>query len=170
MRRLLGSFLVLGLAALAFGGPAAGPRYAAPDLLYFEKSIAADLHERCAGCHSDPEMGAGYSLAPLDDIERPDPAILLKNFRATLKHLDPERPDESALLRKVLGGGGHPELYRSRTTRDYERLQHFAMGATTKNRPPEAIVQKRYDARVGQKVEIDGTLSADPDGSAIRYG
>ena len=161
---LLGGLGLLG--AAAFATP---PRYAAPDLLFFEKSVSHDLHERCASCHSDPEMAAGFSLTPYADVERPDPAVVLKNFRAAVKFVDPERPGESPLLQKGMGAGGHPELYRSRAARDFEQLQHFAMGATLKNRPPSAIVQKRYVTRAGTQLELDGTLSADPDQSKLQY-
>ncbi|MHC4959062.1 MAG: hypothetical protein ACYTGN_11880 [Planctomycetota bacterium] len=160
---------VLGAAAALAGPTRSG--YGSPDLLYFERSVAGDLNTHCASCHSDPDMASKFYLAPLDDLENPDRKILLRNFRAAIRHVDPEAPDLSRLLKKALGEGGHPggAAYKSRTTRAFERLQHFALGATLRNRPPEAIVQKRYDCRVADDLQIDGTLSGDPDGNPLHF-
>lgn len=170
VQRLGGLILALAAATLAWAAPPEGPRFGAPDLLFFEQAVAADLNSRCASCHSDPEMATRFLLTPLDDLERPSRAILLKNFRAVVAFVDPENPGESRLLKRALGEDGHPggPLYQ-RSKRAFERLQHFVMGATLRDRPPEAIVQKRYDARVGEELELDGTLSGDPDGKRLEY-
>jgi len=162
---------------LALSAAAAPPRPrvesapAAPDLLFFEQKVAADLHIRCASCHSDPEMAGRFLLKPLGDVARPDRAVLLANFRASLRFVDPRDPAASSLLRKSLGGDRHGggALFRSMASPDYRRLLEFAMGATLDNRPPEAILTKRLELEVGQEVALDGSLSGDPDGNAITY-
>jgi len=87
---------------LALGGFAsAGPARelpAGPDLFYFQDHLATDLHQRCAGCHSDPESAGRFFLQPLDSLTRPDRSIVLKNYRATLAFLDPDAPKRSPLL------------------------------------------------------------------------
>jgi len=170
MRRSGMILLTLAGAALTFAAPER-PRPAAPDLLFFTKEVAGDLHARCAGCHCDPESGGRYHLRPLDDAPRPARESVLANYRATLALLDAESPAESLLLRKALGEASHAggAIYTSRTSKDFLNLLHFAMGATLDNRPPAAIVQKRYETGVGQDLQIDGTLSGDPDGNPLTY-
>jgi len=142
-----------------------------PDLFYFQRHLAAELHQKCASCHSDPESAGRFLLKPLDSLTRPDRAIVLGNYRAALEFLDADAPQRSPLLMKPQGldahGGG--ELIRATGSGTYEKLLAFAMGATLDNRPPEAILPRRIDARVDRPVDIDGTLSGDPDGSPIRY-
>jgi hypothetical protein len=161
---------LLGLSAVAFAAPL---RQAptGPDLFYFQRHLAAELHQKCAGCHSDPESAGRFFLEPLDSLTRPDRKIVLQNYRATLAFLDADSPSRSALLRKPRGADAHGggELIRSTGSGTYERLLHYAMGATLGNRPPEAIVPKRINARVGRAVDLDGTLSGDPDGSPLSY-
>jgi len=169
--RISGFVLIVAIAAVTSADPVrpeAVPQYAAPDLLFFARHLAADLHERCAGCHSDPEMAGSFSLAPLDDLERPDRTIVLRNFRQVVRFVDASNPAESKLVRNPLGESGHSEFY-SVSERSYQTLLHFAMGATVDNRPPEAIVQKRYDVTVDQALQIDGTLSGDPESRDLRY-
>ncbi|MHC4973147.1 MAG: hypothetical protein ACYTG3_12525 [Planctomycetota bacterium] len=158
------------MAALTWAAPGR-PRSAAPDLLFFTREIAGDLHARCAGCHSDPESGGRLHLRLLGDPKRPARAELLANYRAVLPFLDADAPHESLLLRKALGEANHAggAIYTSRTSRDFQNLLHFTMGATLDNRPPEAIVQKRYEFGVGQDLAIDGTLSGDPEGDPLTY-
>ncbi|MDH3592399.1 MAG: hypothetical protein OER88_11000, partial [Planctomycetota bacterium] len=112
-----------------------------------------------------------FRIEPLKILRDPDRAVVLRNFRSTLAQLDAESPGESPLLVKPLGGNGHPggALYDSRGNKDYANLVHFALGATNRNRPPEAIMQKRYRARVGAPTAIDGTLSGDPEGDDLTY-
>ncbi|MHC4137578.1 MAG: hypothetical protein ACYTDU_04515 [Planctomycetota bacterium] len=170
MRRSGLALLTLAVTALTFAAPGP-PRSAAPDLLFFAREISGDLHARCAGCHSDPESAGRLLLRPLGDPKRPARAEVLANYRATLSFLDAEAPAESLLLRKALGEANHTggAIYTSRTSHDFLNLLHFAMGATLGNRPPEAIVQKRYETGVGRDLEIDGTLSGDPEGDPLTY-
>ncbi|MHC4340969.1 MAG: hypothetical protein ACYSX0_12250 [Planctomycetota bacterium] len=171
MRLVGATFLVIAAAALTFAEAESAPEFGAPDLLFFERIVASELHARCAGCHSDAEAaGARFFLVPLDDFDRPARSLVLKNYRACLPLIDPDEPANSKLLRKALGADSHGggALYRP-TGRTYEALLHFAMGATAGNRPPEAIVQKRYDCAAGEELELDGTLSGDPEGDPIRY-
>jgi hypothetical protein len=158
------------VAALTFAAPGP-PRSAPPDLLFFAREIAGDLHARCAGCHSDPESGGRLQLRLLGDPKRPARAEVLANYRAVLPFLDADAPAESLLLRKALGDVNHAggAIYTSRTSKDFQNLLHFTMGATLNNRPPEAIVQKRYESGVGRDLEIDGTLSGDPEGDPLTY-
>jgi len=161
---------LLGLGAVALAAPM---RHAptGPDLFYFQHHLAAELHQRCAGCHSDPTSGGRFFLEPLDSLTRPDRGIVLKNYRAVLAFLDPDAPSRSPLLRKPQGADAHGggELIRATGSGTYEKLLHFAMGATLDNRPPEAILPRRIEVRVGQAADIDGTLSGDPDGSPLTY-
>ncbi|MHC4939209.1 MAG: hypothetical protein ACYTHK_09600 [Planctomycetota bacterium] len=161
---------LLGLGALAFAGPVRDTP-TGPDLFYFQRHLAADLHQKCAGCHSDPESAGRFFLAPLDSLTRPDHKLVLKNYRATLAFLDAEEPERSALLRKPRGADAHGggELITSTGSAIYERMLYFAMGATLDNRPPEAIVPRRINAQVGRETDLDGTLSGDPDGSPLSY-
>ncbi len=161
------ALLVIGLAAASFAAPPLSAP-AAPDLLYFERHLAADLNQRCATCHSDPEMADHFAFEPLAGADR---GPLLRNFRSVLGFLDPDDPARSPLLRHALGMEGHPggALYASTTRADYEALLHFAMGATLSNRPPEAILPKRILAKVGEQVRIDGSLSGDPEGAELGY-
>ena len=166
--------LALGLAALAGPPPVKARRAepaAAPDLLFFSSKVAADLHSRCASCHSDPELAGRYLLQPLDDLRDPDARILKANFRASLEQLDPANPGESPLLTHALGGNGHPggALYSSDRAADYVALLHFALGATLSNRPPEAIVQRRLEGVAGEPVRLDGGLSGDPEGGELAF-
>ncbi|MHC4547148.1 MAG: hypothetical protein ACYTEZ_00085 [Planctomycetota bacterium] len=172
MGRSGSAILVLTAAILTFGAPTRpGREPAPPDLLFFSQRIAGDLHARCAGCHSDPESAGRYLLEPLDDLVRPDRGQLIRNYRATLGFLDPEAPGESPLLKRALGEAGHPggAIYTSVNSRDFQALRHFAMGATLDNLPPEAIVQQRYEARVGTDLAIDGSLSGDPEESPLAF-
>jgi len=157
-------------AALAVAAPAPRSGPAAPDLLFFSRRVAADLHTHCAGCHSDPESSGSYRLAPLDNLVRPSRELLLKNYRATLAFLDPVRPERSLLLRKARGAAGHGGgALLTRGSRDYVALVQLAQGATLANLPPEAILEKRVEAVAGEPVRIDGTLSGDPDGDTLHY-
>ncbi len=163
--------LLLGLWAPLFAAPPRAlpdPAPPAPDLLYFERHLAAELNQRCASCHSDPELADHFALEPLAGSDR---APLLRNYRSVLRFLDPAAPEQSPLLRHALGMEGHPggALYANTSRADYEALLHFAMGATLKNRPPEAILPKRLVARVGERLRIDGSLSGDPEGGEIGY-
>jgi hypothetical protein len=162
--------LTLAAAALTLAAPGR-PRSAAPDLLFFAREVAGDLHARCAGCHSDPESAGRLLLQPLDNPAEPARAKVLANYRKTLSFLDADAPADSPLLKKALGEANHPggAIYTSRTSKDFVDLLHFAMGATLDNRPPEAIVQKRYETGVGKELEIDGTLSGDPEGDPLTY-
>jgi hypothetical protein len=141
----------------------------APDLFYFQRHLAAELHQKCASCHSDPESAGRYLLQPLNDVARPDRKIVLKNYRATLAFLDPDAPADSGLLKKALDDHSGGSIVRSKGSGTYEKLLHFALGATIDNSPPEAIVSKRRDGHVGEALAIDGTLSGDPDGNPIEY-
>jgi len=161
---------LLALCGFASAGPA-GELPAGPDLFYFQDHLATDVHQRCAGCHSDPESAGRFFLQPLDSLTRPDRSIVLKNYRATLAFLDPDAPKRSPLLQKPRGADAHGggELIRSESARMYEKLLAFAMGATLDNRPPEAILPRRLEATVGEAADIDGRLSGDPDGSPLSY-
>jgi len=162
-----GLFVLL-TAVIAAAAPPVEP--AAPDLLYFTRHVAAEIHTRCAGCHSDPESAGGFLLVPLADPAAPDPATVLKNFRTALRFLDPADPGRSPLLRRALGDG-HPGggVYASAHAKEYEALLHFAMGATLDNGPPEAILGRRTETEVGRAVAIDGSLSGDPEGQELSY-
>jgi len=172
MRTLGGAFLVLSWTVVALAGPLPPETPPSPDLLFFKKKVAPDLFERCGGCHSDPQLAGGkYLLEPVGDPLDPDPERLLKNFRATLEKLDPYDPAKSPLLLRALGEAGHPAgaMLGSRNSPEYETLLHFAMGATLDNRPPEAIVDPRFEAEAGEEVRLDGTLSGDPDGQELGF-
>jgi hypothetical protein len=163
-----GLLLLLGTAVAVAAPPPDSP--APPDLLFFAKKVAPDLHARCAGCHSDPQLAGGkYLLEPIGDGD-PQSEPVLKNFRATLAKLEPHDPAKSPLLLKALGEG-HPAgaVYASRAAPDYEALLHFAMGATLKNRPPEAIVDPRLEAEALREIALDGALSGDPDGQELSF-
>jgi len=165
-------FYLLGIAVLASAAPVqptAVSTPAAPDLFYFQKHLAAELHQKCANCHSDPESAGRYVLQPLDDVANPNRAIVLHNYRATLAFLDPDRASDSVLLRKALDDHSGQARIQSTGSGTYEKLIHFALGATVDNAPPEAIVSKRFDARAGSPLELDGSLSGDPDGNPILY-
>jgi len=152
------------LAGAASGGPAAAPP--APDLLFFRDRLFPELQLRCGGCHQDRETAGGWYIAPEPGG---DPAVAA--FRASLRFLDPERPEESPLLRKSLGqethGGG--ATYASRAAKDFEPWLDFALGATSGNRPPDAVLPKRMQGVPGDPIEIDGTLSGDRDGDRLSY-
>ncbi len=160
---------VFSVAAIAVGAPPRVPEPAAPDLLFFSRKVAADLHTRCAGCHSDPESAGRYLLKPLDNLVRPGRKLLLANYRATLRFLDPARPERSVLLRKSAGAGHGGGALLDQGSRDFVTMLQFAQGATLRNLPPEAILSKRIDGRPAAAVKIDGTLSGDPDGDALHY-
>ncbi len=174
MVRFAAGLFVLGAAALTLAGPPPlGPGTAprAPDLLFFSEKVAVRIHHTCAGCHSDEETAGRYLLVPLDDLDRPSPAILLNNFQVAIGFLDPIVPERSPLLRKALGdlshGGG--AQYGSSMTREYQALSDFAYGATSRNVPPDAITEVRLRAKTGDTVQLDGTLSSDRDDDAITF-
>ena len=163
---------LLGIAGFASAAPAPSTPVstpAAPDLFYFQKHLVAELHQKCADCHTDPELAGRYVIKPLDDVASPDPALVLHNYRVTISFLDPDRASESVLLRKALDDHSGQSLIASTGSGTYEKLIHFALGATLKNAPPEAIALKRFEARAGEPLELDGSLSGDPDGQAIQY-
>lgn len=168
------ALLVVLATTLAFAEPprsAVAP--AAPDLLFFADKLATEIHTRCAGCHSDPEMaGNNFLLAPLPDPMKPDPEIVRRNFKSVLRFLDPHDPAASPLLVKILGGAAHGggTVFASKTAPDYRLFVDFALGATLANRPPEAILARRIDVTAGEATAVDGTLSGDPDGNDITYG
>ncbi|MEE8105643.1 MAG: hypothetical protein V3T86_08935 [Planctomycetota bacterium] len=151
------------------GRPPSGPR--SGDLLFFSESLAATIHHNCAGCHSDEETAGRYLLRPLDRLDRPNPEIVLQNFRTSLAFLNPVDPERSELLQKAMGelshGGG--AIFGSPTSKEFQALSDFAQGATSDNHPPDAITDAFLDARTGELATLDGSLSADRDDDRIGF-
>ncbi|MGQ0614830.1 MAG: hypothetical protein ACT4PV_13930 [Planctomycetaceae bacterium] len=178
MRRMVAAPLLLAFAIGAAAAPPMAPPSSeeppAPDLLFFAEGpskLAHELHFRCASCHSDAETAGGFLLQPYDDLDRPPRPQLLHNYRAALRFLDPADPLRSPLVRKSLGemnhGGG--ALYAGLSAKEVATLLDFALGATLKNLPPDAILPRKATGPVGEDLELDGTLSADRDGDPIGY-
>jgi len=151
------------------GRPPAGPR--SGDLLFFSETLAATIHHNCAGCHSDEETAGRYLLRPLDRLDRPDPEIVLENYRTSLAFLNPVEPERSELLQKAMGehshGGG--AIFASPTSKEFQALSDFAQGATSSNYPPDAITDANLDGRTGELAELDGSLSSDRDDDPIGF-
>lgn len=170
MSRTAAVCLLLLLAAGVHARPPGAPGLpdeAGPDLLFYAEKVSPEVQERCAGCHADPESAGGFLLRP----QVRDREALLANYRAAVRFVDGRRPAESKLLLKALGqlnhGGG--AVYPSVARKDYELLLDFALGGTMRNRPPDAIVTRRFDSPIGQPLELDGTLSGDRDSDRIAY-
>jgi len=142
-----------------------------PDFLFFAERVALDLHFRCASCHAYSETAGAFVIAAYADVNRPDPEKLLANYRATLRFLDPADPGRSPLLEKAFGrkshGGG--EVLARRDAREARALVDFALGATTRNLPPDAVAPPPAAGRVGETVEVDATLSSDRDHGPVGF-
>jgi len=169
------SGLVLAAAGALAGAappPPSAPREpAVPDLLFFASKAALDLHVACASCHAYSETAGRFLLQPYENIHRPEPERVLANYRAALRFLDAEEPRQSPLLRKALGEGNHGGgvVFAKRSAKEVETLLDFALGATTRNVAPDAIVAQRTQGAAGAPIELDGSLSADRDGDEIGF-
>lgn len=169
MRRIAALVLSAGTALAA---TLAAPRApAVPDFLFFAERVAVDVHFACAGCHAYSETAGTFVLAAYADVNRPEPEKLLANYRAALAFLDPVDPGRSALLEKAFGrrshGGG--EVFARRDAREAQALVDFALGATTRNLPPDAVVPPPATGAAGGTVEVDGSLSSDRDRQPLGF-
>ena len=174
-RRLSGALAALVVGALVGTGrsegkdaPIAAPP---PDLAFFALRVAPFLLERCGACHG---AGAG-SYVFGDGAKSSDPsARAIAAFRASTRFLDAEAPWNSRLIRKTLaeeeGGLPHGGGALLRASDDiYDQLLDFAAGATVANLPPEPEPGAGRRIPLGDRVELDGTLSYDRDDDPLTF-
>lgn len=150
------------------------------DAAYFRDQVMPLLERHCVACHdaADPVndtrnrlVAKGKDGAWTDDEVR-------ANYENVVRLLDPQRPERSALLLKVLpagqggvehdGGKADDEMLPRNLTDPKGPLVAWVFGATASAAPPVAVAAPLpRTVTLGDAVPLDATLSFDPNGDPV---
>lgn len=163
-------------------GGAGDPPPVVPDPGYLRDKVLPLLDRHCGGCH-DASLSDNRTrnklVAPGAD-GRFDADAVRRNYDNLKQFLDPQRPERSALLQKLVSGGGIDHDGGKADDSDFPAdlldargpLVAWVFGATLADAPPVALAAPvPRQVTVGEEVRLDASLSADPEGKpvAIRW-